>query len=422
MNGTRRIRTIRWLAVVAALAGLLAWRMLRPLNIFTVSPAFERPLDTRATPAVLGALSAQECGRCHSAIYQEWRASQHSRAWTDPYFQVDWRFDGSQQICKNCHIPLDRQQENLVLGFRDSSKWTPILAPNPGFDPALQHEGVTCSACHLSEGRIVGPIEGLPAPHPVRTIANANEICLRCHVVQGERWDTFFRFPPCGTAAEIAAADHGDVGRSGEFVVQDVAGLGCVQCHMPAIERAFADGGDVRRARRHLWRGGHDRQMVAGALRAQIAEVPGKGGMRAFELTLTNIGAAHFLPTGTPDRHLTIQWRLIDQRGESLAEQHATLERAVLWRPFIVDLNDTRLPAREPRTWRFEFSPDGGSAARALEVTVGYHLLHESRRRRIGYQNEEPIEYPIFDSRIELDVRGDPARRSRSREASLRRY
>jgi hypothetical protein len=142
MDGTRRIRVVVWATVLAALAGFLGWRMLRPLNIFTVSPAFERPLDTRAAPAVLGGLTAQECGRCHSAIYQEWRTSQHSRAWTDPYFQADWRFDGEQQVCKNCHIPLDRQQEDLVMGFRDRSKWKPILASNPGF-------GATARGRHL---------------------------------------------------------------------------------------------------------------------------------------------------------------------------------------------------------------------------------------------------------------------------------
>ena len=405
MPRTHHAWMILSVATFAALAGFLAWRMLRPLNIFTVSPAFERPIDTRAAPAMLGSLTAHECGRCHSAIYEEWRTSMHSRAWTDPYFQTDWRFDGAQQICKNCHIPLDRQQEHAVLGFRDRGKWDPVPAANPSFDPALQHEGVTCAACHLGQGGVLGPVEDLPAPHPVRAVANANEICLRCHVVPGERWDTFFRFPPCGTAAEIAAGRGGNAGRSGEFVVQDVAGLGCVQCHMPAIERPFAQGGAVRPGRRHLWRGGHDPQMVAGALQAHVAEVPAKGkGMRAFELTLSNVGAAHFLPTGTPDRHLTIVWRLLGPRGIPVRERRETLERTVLWRPFIVDLWDTRLPYRAPRSWRFEFAAGRDPAPQSLELEIDYHLLHESRRRRIGYDNQEPIEYPVFERRIDLSV------------------
>ncbi len=39
-------------------------------------------------------------------------------------------------------------------------------------------------------------------------------------------------------------------------------------------------------------------------------------------------------------------------------------------------------------------------------VRIDYHLLHESRRQRIGYEDQEPIEYPIFDRRIELTAPG----------------
>ncbi|MDA8110812.1 MAG: hypothetical protein M0015_19645 [Betaproteobacteria bacterium] len=400
------------LVALAAATGFLAWRFLRPLNIFTISPAFERPIDTRAAPPALGALRAEGCGRCHQAIYAEWRTSMHSRAWTDPYFQADWRFDGGQQVCKNCHTPLDRQQPQRVLGFRDRDKWDPILAANADYDAALQHQGVTCAACHLRDGKIVGPYANLDAPHPTRKLSNPNEICLRCHVVQGARWDTFYRFPPCGTAAEIAAGAGRAGGRSGEYVVKDVAALGCVQCHMPLVKRPLAQGGAVRPAREHLWRGGHDPRMVAGALDARLVEVDARAKQRrAFELVLTNVGAAHFLPTGTPDRHLTIEWRLLDSAGAPVKTQRATLERLVMWRPFIVDLRDTRLAYREPRSWRFEFRTGQKPAPSRLEVTVRYHLLHESRRRRIDYQNREPIDYPVYVRRIDLAGPAAPARR-----------
>ena len=406
MRRPLRLRTIVWIALLAALAGFLGWRMLRPLNVFTISASFARPVDTRNAPAMLGALHAQDCGQCHSAIYREWRTSQHSRAWTDPYFQADWHFDGAKQICRNCHTPLDRQQEQTVLGFRDADKWRPILAPNPAFDPVLQHEGVTCAACHLREGKIRAPATYRPSasspPHPIETIADPNEICIRCHVVQNKRWDTFFRFPPCGTAAEIAS-NRGAVAHSGEYVVRGVQELGCVQCHMPAVVRPVVDGGAIRFGRRHLWRGGHDPAMVASALQASLTERPApEPGARAFRLTLTNVGAAHYLPTGTPDRYLSVTWRLLGRDGRVLREQRDTMERTVLWRPFIVDLWDTRLPYRQPRNWEFRVAAHPAQAPAALDVTVEYHLLHESRRERIGYANPEPIAYPVFHQRIDL--------------------
>ena len=337
----------------------------------------------------------------------------HSRAWTDPYFQVDWHFDGSQQICKNCHTPLDRQQEHRVLGFRDTNKLKPILAPNPDFDPALQHEGVTCAACHIREGKILGPFGNRKASHPVKKLQDSNRVCVRCHVVGGNRWDTFFRFPPCGTVAEICATPGARLneekrsmappvrGRTGEITVSDTASLDCVECHMPLVERPLVPGGEARPVRRHLWKGGHDPEMVKRALEITLSEVPEpSSGKRGYSLQLTNVGAAHYLPTGTPDRHLTVRFRLLDQAGKVLKEKRHILKRNFMWRPFIVELWDTRLPRWQPRTYQFNFSTAREPAA--LEVVVRYHLLEEKRRRQIGYENEEPISYEVYRQLVSL--------------------
>ena len=115
------------------------------------------------------------------------------------------RLTANNKSARTAIFPLDRQQEHKVVGFFDEEKWKPILEPNPAFDPDLQHEGVTCAACHLKNGKILGPFGSVSTAHPVEKLANPNEICFKCHVVGGNRWDTFFRFPPCGTVADIAA-------------------------------------------------------------------------------------------------------------------------------------------------------------------------------------------------------------------------
>lgn len=389
---SRRRLVLIALGVVAV--AFLGWRFVRPMNIFVVSSAFERPIDTAAAPAALGKLRADECGVCHPAELAEWKTSIHSRAWTEAYFQVDFRFDGNQQICKNCHIPLDRQQEHRVLGFRDADKWEPILAPNPAFDPVLQHEGVTCAACHLREGKILGSSRARgESPHAVEALADPNEICVGCHVVQGERWDTFYRIPPCGTTAEIAAGKGEWKGRSGEYAVPKVGELGCVQCHMPLVERPIAEGGTPRPARQHLWRGGHDPATVRSALAASFSEPAASGNERSVEFTLTNVGADHFLPTGTPDRHLTVRLRALDAQDRVLREQSHVLERTIMWRPFIADLWDTRLPRGEARRYRLELPP----GTETVTAQVRYHLLGEPRRRRIGYEPVEPISYIVHE-------------------------
>ena len=378
------IKKTAWLVLSALIVLFLLWRILRPMNIFVVDERFEKPMQVE-TPGGIASLRAKDCGTCHREIYDEWAGSMHARAWTEPYFQVDFRYDGSQQICLNCHTPLVDQQQNLVQGFRDRDKFDPILAPNPNYDEALRDEGVTCAVCHVRNGRIVGPFRTDNGPHPVEYDPEMSEgikPCLKCHVVAGKRWDTFYAIPPCGTVAEIEAGKQT---------------IDCVSCHMPPVVRPTAEGMPARKGRRHLFQGGHEPERVKESLR--VDHRLEKDGLI---VTLTNVGAAHYLPTGTPDRHLTLELKLLGPGGEALKEKVFTMKRYILWRPFIVDLRDTRLPYRQPKEFTFPLEKRGMAAPAAIDVTVRYHLLDEARRKRIGYQNTEPIAYPIFHEVIPL--------------------
>ena len=53
------------LVLVLLLVMFLAWRFIRPLNIFVVTEAFERPEDTSMIPEPLVGLGAGECAACH---------------------------------------------------------------------------------------------------------------------------------------------------------------------------------------------------------------------------------------------------------------------------------------------------------------------------------------------------------------------
>lgn len=378
--------------IAAAAVGLttfIGYRMVRPMNIFVVTEAFERPMAV-AIPPGLSSLSARECGTCHREAYEEWSSSMHAHAWTDPYFQVDFEFDRSQQVCLNCHTPLRDQQEDLVLGFRDREKFQPILAPNESFDKTLRDEGVTCAVCHVRDGVIIGPFGDTNAPHPTRFEPGMTDgigTCKQCHVVSGERWDTFYRVPPCGTVAEITEG-----GESPD----------CTSCHMPDVERPLVAGGAARPSRRHLFRGGHDPDTVREALAVDVQLTDTGGGQRAALVNVSNVGADHYLPTGTPDRHLTVEFMLKGTDGRVLDDQTDRIKRTIMWRPFIVDLWDTRLPKGELRTYAFPVDLEADPPPATLDVTVRYHLLDEARRRRIGYENQEPISYEVFQRSIPL--------------------
>jgi len=69
----------------------------------------------------------------------------------------------------------------------------------------------------------------------------------------------------------------------------------------------------------------------------------------------------------------------------------------------MVDVWDNRLRHEKPVIYTFTFPHYKRSPAVYLEAEVSYGLLHESRRRRIGYENREPVTYTIYSKRIKLD-------------------
>ena len=89
---------------------------------------------------------------------------------------------------------------------------------------------------------------------------------------------------------------------------------------------------------------------------------------------------------------------LFDGNDMIVKEKRYVIKRTVMWRPFIIDLKDTRLPYLDPRDYTLEFSDQDGAVM--IEAVVRYHLLDEQRRRRIGYENQEPIAYDVFRQRL----------------------
>ncbi len=423
-----------------------AWRMLRPLHVFTVASHFEYPLASQEIPPPLGDLSAATCGACHRAIYREWTTSMHSRSWTDPYFQADRRVEGNEQICLNCHTPLDRQQKFRVLGFRKGDKFDPILAPNPDFSPELQHQGVTCAACHVRHGVVYGPSsqEAMSdAPHPIEQWKTDNEACIRCHIAPDEGPGVFLKIPPCGTVSEIQltqkegatskikarpllkipppipltgarawvpntgshAPDSSLDGYLGHPLPPGIAAANCVECHMPRVQRPLMAGYPSRPGRHHLWRGGHDPQMVRQALSIDFrAEKPHQDSA-VYALTLTNTGAEHYVPSGVPDRFISVDLRLLGPGGRTLKHEHYRLTRFIMWRPFVIQFRDTRLRPMVPQHFSIEADLRAYPSAVAVEAEVRYHLLPAAHRRKIKLSVSVAPSSTVFHQRIMIHAK-----------------
>ena len=390
----KSLRILIALAVALSAVYLLYRSFIYSPIIFAVRDDYKEAIPFQAAPDGVAGISAEDCGVCHREIYEEWKSSYHAKAFTDPFFQAFWRKDEQIWVCLNCHTPVVNQQPFLINGLKGGSVSRPIKEPNPDFDRDLQGEGVTCAACHLRDGVILGPYKDSLAPHPTRFDPRflTTEICYTCHQVPGGPFQ-FYNGAPCSTHFEFEGNPWAEKG----YV--------CQSCHMPEVTRAAATGGAVRKGRRHLWQGGHSPEMVKRALRGELTSdkaLYAPGETARFSLKLTNSGAGHKVPTGDPDRFFTISFKVVNNEGRVLKEKTHTIGRWIIWKPVIVELYGNRVPPLESRDYTFEYRvPRNGKVELRLAVEVRYHIMtertHAKLKEKYGLTGSDPISFVVYE-------------------------
>jgi hypothetical protein len=377
----------------------LYYTEVKPVVIFGLRSDYARAIPYQRTPEGIESLRAESCGTCHREIYEEWKTSIHAHAFKDPFFQAYWKKDRNIWVCLNCHTPLENQQPTLIKEIPRGRVEKAVQEPNPQYDREYQKEAITCAACHVRDGVILGPFDDSAAPHPTKfdPAFRTTQICYRCHnVVSGPA--QFYNVGPCGTYAEY----------EGKFFMRE-KGLICQSCHMPEVERPVAESGPTRWGRRHLWRGGHDPEMIKQAVAVQVQAqppAPRSGDTVRFSLTLLNAGAGHKIPTGDPDRHFTVEFFVQDRTGNVLEEQVDTMGRWIMWQPVILEVHDNRLLPLASREYRFSYrlpdQPDG----LMLKARVRYHILtdgqHEMLKKNYGLTGDDPYTFTIYEREFPL--------------------
>ncbi len=269
--------------------------------------------------------SAEQCGECHVAIFEEFRASAHAEAWVRPAF-VAATSEHRLVECLGCHAPATVFTEGV-----------PVLRS------ARREEGVTCVSCHLQDCAHAGPAPAsLPArPHPVvpeQQIFLASELCGTCHE---------------GTFAEWQRAP-------------DLGKRSCQDCHMPRVTRTLTQATDVLSSalvaledefpgRRHTFQ----LDAVANfedALRVEIRSRVRERGAVSVALSLEN-RLPHLIPTGDFGfRRVRVTFAGLDRAGAVVATRD--------WELF-KELGEA-LALGEPRTFTASLPPE----ATALRVSV----------------------------------------------------
>jgi len=333
------------------------------------------PVAIEKTPEGLANVSAQSCNACHFQAHEDWSDSAHATAWSNDVFQEALARAGNSTACSQCHLPLANQHARLAAGYIEGDLARPNLQPNPIWDATLMSEGVTCAACHVRDGMIIGTRAIPDAPHPVAVSEElgTSAACATCHQMTWEGADQPFY----------------DTYREWEGSAYAKAGVRCQDCHMPA--RA-----GMATASRFAASPGHDftaetGRAVSVLVKLQAPEIQ-RGQATPVEITIQNTGAGHHFPTGSPFKPYTVIAELVDASGKLLTKPFThilarTVENQSPWKT----LSDNRIPAGGEVKLSHSFTVDHRKKAGAATLRI-----------RIGRERKEEPAPTVQEIRLEL--------------------
>ena len=234
--------------------------------------------------------SAESCGECHQDIYQQWQSSLHARSTTqkDPLFRGMYDLaiadtDGKlTEKCIVCHSPM-------ATVFKDNDR-----------EAVFNKDGVTCQFCHGAT-EIVAYHSARDMKIDLTTLySDQPELENTAHPVAHR--DYFFRSEfcmPCHAEmknpVEIEVCSTGNEWR--EYLKQ--TGKNCQDCHL------LKQDGKVS----HLFPGSHQTDIPSGAVEMELAY---NTDTQELMISLTNTGAGHAIPTGTPLRMVYLKITAFD--------------------------------------------------------------------------------------------------------------
>ncbi len=384
MSGARS--AIRLAVVVAAVLAASA------------APAFAKSVPVKpgvATPAQFA--PATSC-RCHGPLSDEWQESMHAKALEDPIFTTKVAEGDAATgnklgpFCRRCHAPVAN-----MTGEDGSAQMSPASA-----------EAITCSFCHQVTGttkpvanvsHLVEPsgvlraqLEDPQSPHnPVYSAFHAtSEICGGCHNVN---------HPVNGMHLESTYSEW-------KKSPQAKQGIQCQDCHMseappavgPSTGQACVNGPErpniyhMTFAGAQVALGNAERAtaLLQSAATIDMAAPEIAGPSAEVTVTITNVGAGHYLPSGlTEVRQMWLQVVAVDESGKetelgkrvfgTVLKDKDGKYPAELWDAVAV-VSDDRIPPMESVSETYKLALPAGVEAADLKARSAVQV--RARRAR----------------------------------------
>lgn len=328
------------------------------------------------TPAKLPPFEpATVCKQCHAKIYDDWSQSMHAHAREAWYFShkvASERFgmtcnneQGKAIACDTCHEPAGIYPFGAVIQKKPAA--------------LASVEGVTCDVCHrITEVKGTGEFAFGPREVKLGPYSDA----------QSPYHQT--RYSPLHEKEDFCVACHGQLSNLNGLIVCDTVrswresrypkeGKTCQSCHMPGSTGIAADGPaapqDAPRDRplhSHRFRGPHNDPALLreAATLQQQATRTADGGLQ-LQLSVTNSGTGHDLPSGLPERLIVLRVSAKDRNGD------------VVWQNWKEDVYREN---REAAFGLFGFSPDGGEVPPMGAARIDHLSLMPEETRRLDYR------------------------------------
>lgn len=222
--------------------------------------------------------SPTTCLPCHREVYDEWNASMHAVAFTDPQVRAPGQANNFQKTeCLPCHAPAPLFDQGVREGERVVAR------------VERRADGVDCISCHQTP-------EGMAASRPGLTGA--------CQPVYREEVSTHF----------MCAACHDQHLTHQEWLASPAFERGddCMSCHMERVQRNHPEVGAPRVGRSHRFLGGRDKEFALPGI-GLTHSIDDESGM--LVVSVTNEFEGHNLITDTRNRALDLVVTLFDGRG-----------------------------------------------------------------------------------------------------------
>ena len=384
----------------------------------------------------------EACGSCHETLYQQFQGSMHSQAAVDRLYLYELRLGDEETdgavgtVCLRCHSPIgDMLGETAPpTGAADASALSEI-----------SKTGVTCDFCHTVSGRAPGPLgngsfesdPGLTKRGPYKDSVSSghdtayselhttSEFCGTCHDVN---------HPANGLALEATYTEWAE----GEWAK---AGVQCQDCHMtpgpgPSKPEAgvAATFGPQREAVYEMsFRGANAvfgdktaaEELLKSAATLELA-IEGAGSepvnagdaMRAL-VTVKNVGAGHYLPTGLTDtRRMWLEVKAVASKGDPVelgrvdyhtvfADAHGNHDDVPVWFAASV-YSDHRIPPAGIITETIDFTwPEGLSGDARVVAELKYMSFTQELADSAGLGVEVPV---VLMTQVERSVKIAPSK------------